>query len=76
MSDSIGETAELVTRAAVSQFNSGNAEIRRFPFVKDSEEIVEIVQQAMQNNSFIIFTLVMPNLKGIFLSEAQKNSET
>jgi regulator of PEP synthase PpsR (kinase-PPPase family) len=31
VSDSIGETAEMVVRAAASQFNSGNMEIGRYP---------------------------------------------
>jgi hypothetical protein len=74
VSDSIGETAELVTRAATSQFNSGNAEIRRFPFVNNVDEIVDIVQHAAKDKSLIIFTLVMPNLKEILLHEANKHN--
>ena len=74
VSDSIGDTAELVTRAATSQFNSGNAEIRRFPFVNNADEIVDIVQQAAKEKSLIIFTLVMPSLKEILLHEADKHN--
>ena len=35
VSDSVGETAELVTKAAISQFNGGDIIIKRFPFVED-----------------------------------------
>ncbi|MFS8513673.1 MAG: kinase/pyrophosphorylase, partial [Planifilum fulgidum] len=35
VSDSVGETAELVVRAASSQFNGDQVEIRRVPYVDD-----------------------------------------
>lgn len=72
VSDSIGETAELVGKAAASQFDSGGAEIRRVPYVSHPEEIPEIVAQAAQESGVIIFTLVMPNLRKSLLSEAAK----
>ena len=31
VSDSVGETAELVVKAVASQYDSGNVEIRRVP---------------------------------------------
>ena len=35
ISDSVGETAQQVTKAALSQFNAENdCEIRRFPYVQ------------------------------------------
>ena len=36
VSDSVGETADLVTKAAISQFNGSNAIIKRYPFVEDT----------------------------------------
>ena len=38
VSDSVGETAELVTKAAISQFNGGDIIIKRFPYVEDIEQ--------------------------------------
>lgn len=73
VSDSIGETAELVGRAAVSQFDAGNAEIRRIPYVSHSEEIPAIVAQAAEEGGVIIFTLVMPHLREILLAEARRH---
>ena len=63
ISDSIGETAELVVRAAASQFNSDGFEIRRVPYVNDISEIPEIIEEASQNNSVIAYTLVLPELR-------------
>ena len=73
ISDSIGETAELVGRAAASQFDSGNAEIRRVPYVTHPEEIPEIVAQAARDAGIIIFTLVMPHLREMLLKEAHRH---
>ncbi|RDV83277.1 pyruvate, water dikinase regulatory protein [Ammonifex thiophilus] len=72
VSDSIGETAELVARAAASQFDSGKVEVRRIPFVNHPEEIPEIVSQAAEERAVIIFTLVMPRLRSILREEAEK----
>ncbi|MBO8128653.1 MAG: kinase/pyrophosphorylase [Peptococcaceae bacterium] len=70
VSDSIGETAELVARAAASQFNHGHVEIRRVPYVTHPEEIPEIVEEASGYPSIIIFTLVLPGLKEALEEEA------
>lgn len=62
VSDSIGETAELVVRAAASQFNSGNMEIRRVTNISDFDTLEEIVDQAAQNNFIIAYTLVVDKM--------------
>jgi regulator of PEP synthase PpsR (kinase-PPPase family) len=72
ISDSIGETAELVTRAAASQFNGGVVDVRRVPYVNDPEEIPEIVEEAAAFRSFIAYTLVQPELREILVKEAAK----
>ena len=33
LSDSVGETAEVVTKAACSQFDAGHVELRRMPYL-------------------------------------------
>jgi len=63
ISDSIGETAELVTRAAIIQFNDGNVDMRRIPFVKDKERIKEVMQEAEEKRSIVVYTLVYPHLR-------------
>lgn len=74
VSDSIGETAELVAKAAVSQFNGGNVEIRRVPYVNDPQDIVDIVDEAQGQNCIIAFTLVLPELREVLVREADKHN--
>ncbi len=61
VSDSLGETAELVTRAALSQFSGANVEIRRFPMVAKITELLEIVELAAQQPTLIVYTLILPD---------------
>lgn len=77
LSDSIGETGEQVGKAAISQFNSGSYEIRRFPYITDKEQILEIFEEAKNENCIILFTVVIENLKNFIIQEASKyNIET
>ena len=62
ISDSIGETAELAVKAAASQFDSGNVEIRRIPNVSSPAILDEAVAKARRDNFVIVYTLVLPEL--------------
>lgn len=70
ISDSIGETAEQVARASISQFNSKNYEIRRFPYINDESQILEILKEASNENAVIVFTIVIPNLRETLIQQA------
>jgi regulator of PEP synthase PpsR (kinase-PPPase family) len=72
ISDSVGETAELVVRAAASQFNGSGVEIRRVPYVTDKETIAETVQAAYESRGMIVFTLVIPEMRQYILEEAKR----
>ncbi len=63
LSDSIGETGELLSHAALSQFNSGNYNVRRFPFITNEEQIVEIFNEAKISPSVVIYTIVIDELR-------------
>jgi len=63
LSDSIGETGELLARAALSQFNSVKYHVRRFPFITEEEQIIEVFNEARKEPSVIIFTIVIERLK-------------
>ncbi|SES62153.1 pyruvate, water dikinase regulatory protein [Anaerobranca gottschalkii] len=63
LSDSLGETAELVVKAAASQFNSGNAIINRVPYVTDKETVNEAIHDAVKDNAMVAFTFVLPELR-------------
>ncbi|MEE6450361.1 MULTISPECIES: pyruvate, water dikinase regulatory protein [Bacillaceae] len=70
VSDSVGETAEHVVKAAISQFHE-KFEIRRVPYVEDNATLIEIVQVAKENNGIIVFTLVKPDMRKKLLEESQ-----
>lgn len=74
VSDSVGETAELVVRAAASQYSESRVEVRRIPYVEDKETIDEVVLLASQVNAMIAFTLVIPEVKEYLVEQAKKNN--
>ncbi|MCD8511435.1 MAG: kinase/pyrophosphorylase [Bacillus sp. (in: Bacteria)] len=76
VSDSVGETAELVVKAAASQFNHLNIDIRRIPYVEDEETIEEVVTLAQEVNAIIAFTLVVPDKKQYLVDLAMKAGVT
>lgn len=67
LSDSIGETGEQVARAAVSQFTPNKYDIRRFPYITNKEQILEIFEEARREESIVIYTIVIKNLKDYVL---------
>ncbi|MCM3795434.1 MULTISPECIES: pyruvate, water dikinase regulatory protein [Priestia] len=73
ISDSVGETAELVVKAASSQFNMTDFVIKRVPYVEDIATLSEVVSVAKMNNAIIGFTLVKPEMREFLIQEAFKN---
>lgn len=73
VSDSIGETAEMVVRAAASQFNSGTMEIRRVPNISDCDTLDEVVHQAAGNHFLVAYTLVVDELAAHLRQEAERH---
>jgi len=76
VSDSVGETAEFVVRAAASQFNGGRVEIRRISYVDDLEPIREVVAAAKDVGALIGFTLVLPQMRAALIREAAEQGVT
>jgi [pyruvate, water dikinase]-phosphate phosphotransferase / [pyruvate, water dikinase] kinase len=72
VSDSVGETVELVAKAAISQFNGAGAELKRIPYVEDFSNIDEVISLAKMNKAMIVFTLVKPNMRHYLLEQAEK----
>lgn len=63
ISDSVGETAQQVTKAALSQFNiESDYEIRRFPYVADEKFLMEVLESGKSEEAVIVYTLVSENL--------------
>ena len=73
ISDSIGETGEHVVKAAISQFNIYDYEIRKIPYVLDIETIKSAMDRAnMEKNSVIFYTLVNQDLVTYLKNYAQE----
>lgn len=62
LSDSIGETGEIVVKAAASQFDT-RVDIRRVPFLASEQQIEETLLEAKEAGGIIVYTLVSPALK-------------
>ncbi len=59
VSDSLGETGELVVRAAISQFENQRYEIKRYVYIQDLENLKEVLDEALgYKNAILIYTLV------------------
>ena len=66
VSDSIGETAEKVAKATISQFDQDAMDIVRIPFVRHTEQIRNIIEEAASNGGVICHTLVSQELRESF----------
>jgi regulator of PEP synthase PpsR (kinase-PPPase family) len=62
LSDSTGETAEKVVRAALLQFPQSGAEIRLHTRVRSKEVARPILERASQEGALVVFTVVSPEL--------------
>jgi regulator of PEP synthase PpsR (kinase-PPPase family) len=73
ISDSSGETAEAVARAALVQFPPGRASIYRLPQVRSCQQLVGLIGQVAQGRSIIAYTLVLPEYRETLEAEAAKH---
>lgn len=73
-SDSVGETAELVAKACISQFNGAedSTQILRYPYIESEKNIEEVITVARENESMIIYTLVRPHIRETMEKYIQK----
>lgn len=72
LSDSIGETGEVVVKAAASQFDSGHIDIRRVPYLNSTRQIEEALLEAKEANAAVVYTLVNPHLKKFLETKAHE----
>ena len=74
LSDSSGETAELVAKSALSQFEKYNAEIHRLPKIRSTEQIKKLFKNEIKSPGIVVYTLVLPEARQALIEEAKKHS--
>ena len=62
LSDSLGETASHVARAAMNQFLNKDYVVKKFNYVRDAEAVEEIVLEASKHKSMLLYTTVIEEL--------------
>jgi regulator of PEP synthase PpsR (kinase-PPPase family) len=70
LSDSTGETAERLVRAALVQFPQLRVRLRTFTRVRDSESVVEVFRHAREAGALVVYTLAGPDLRDIAANAA------
>ena len=63
VSDSIGETAENIANAAVSQFDAGKFKIVRISHLETTQQIDRLVESAVNQRCVICYTVVSGELR-------------
>jgi regulator of PEP synthase PpsR (kinase-PPPase family) len=63
VSDSTGETAERVVRAAILQFPARKTRVRIHQRVRDTDTAREVVEAAARDGGLVVFTIVSPELR-------------
>jgi len=74
VSDSIGETAEQVGKAAISQFDVDIKDTMRFPYINSTVQIENVIEDAKGKNSIILFTIVVDDLRSFMIEKAKENN--
>lgn len=74
VSDSLGETAEQVAKAVMRQFDIAEFDIKRVSYLNDKEAIDTLIEKASKENSFIVFTLVVEELRDYLTERAFENN--
>lgn len=62
-SDSLGDTAERVARAAACQYDKQEFDIVRMPYIRTEQQIESIVKKAEENKAMICCTIISPTLR-------------
>jgi len=70
VSDSTGETAEKVVRAAMLQFPHSGAQIRMHTRVRTKDAARPVLERAAKDGALVVFTVVSPELREFIHSQS------
>lgn len=73
VSDSVGETAEKIAVASAMQFSLERS-ISRFSRVTKEEQVLEIIDKAVEEDAVIVYTIVKPKLSQFVEERARENN--
>jgi [pyruvate, water dikinase]-phosphate phosphotransferase / [pyruvate, water dikinase] kinase len=71
VSDSVGETAEKIAVASVLQFDIERT-VTRFSRVTKEEQVMQIINRAIDEDAIIIYTMVKPQLSNFMDEKARE----
>ena len=74
VSDGTGRTAEQALNAALIQFPEVKVNLIRKPKVRTEQKVAHVIQEAKQNNGFIVHTLVTDKLREVMLRGGRKHN--
>lgn len=74
LSDSIGETAEGVVKAAASQFDHGNIKITKKSHLRTIKDVEQALCEAAGAEAAVVYTLVRQDLKDYIENRAEELS--
>lgn len=75
VSDSVGETGELVAKAAISQFrlDLDTVSMKRFSNVEEPTQLKEIAFLAKRQRAFVVYTLVKGEMRELMKTYCDEN---
>lgn len=72
LSDSLGETAQYVARASASQFPNRSVQYKQIPYIPDEAYLDEVIKKIDVNESVLMFTLVVDDIKAKVISACKE----
>ena len=74
VSDSVGETADVVIRSALYQFETENYQLKKYSYVQTTEEIDDICAKASEEGKAMIFyTFVKKEMADHMMGQIEKS---
>jgi regulator of PEP synthase PpsR (kinase-PPPase family) len=74
LSDSTGETAERVVRAAMLQFPQASSQVRLHARVRTRDAVRPVLEAAARDGAIVVFTVVSPELREYIHAQSQELS--
>lgn len=73
VSDSMGETAQLMARAVLSQFPEAGLRLRRFSHIETLDAARKVVEAARSQPTLLLFTVIVPEVRRFIQEEARRH---